>query len=75
MDPAPKVEAPESVTAGGEEAPFIQSTVDGVHYHFPVEITVMRTEGVVDVEVIADRVLEKLARQVEQLERERAGRR
>lgn len=77
MDPVPgkAAEVPPPAVSAGEEPPFVQRGGDGVHYHFPVEITVVQREGPVDVNAIADRVMEKLARQLEQLERERTGRR
>ncbi len=62
------------VTPAGEEPPFVQQLADGVHYHFPVEITVVQREGSVDVNAISEQVMEKLARQLEQLVRERTGR-
>lgn len=66
--------APPPATPEAEPPPFVQQLADGVHYHFPVEITVVQREGGVDVNAISDQVMEKLARQLEQLGRERTGR-
>ncbi|WP_164015753.1 hypothetical protein [Pyxidicoccus trucidator] len=66
--------APTPVTAEAEQPPLVQQLADGVHYHFPVEINVVQRVGTVDVNAISELVMEKLARQLEQLVRERTGR-
>ncbi|MBZ4422787.1 hypothetical protein [Myxococcus sp. RHSTA-1-4] len=71
-DPGKAAEVSPPAVSAGEQPPLVQRGADGVHYHFPVEITVVRKEGAVDVNAVADQVMEKLARQLEQLERERA---
>lgn len=61
MDPSGQAEAkPPSPGPGQEEPEAVTYGPDGVHYHFKVEICVTQVRREVDVQAIADLVIERL---------------